>query len=107
MAFLAVKIPKCDWIGPIGVIDETDARGAFSKGDMQLGALAACLRQSRQITFHIRQKDWHTGGRKAFGQDLERHRLAGTCRPRDQPVAIGVFQQKLLWLGVIRATPRR
>ena len=52
--------------------------------------------KAREVALHVRQEDRHPRGGEAFGEDLERDRLAGAGRARDQPVAVGVLEEKLL-----------
>ncbi len=51
---------------------------------------------SRQIALHIRQKNRHARVTERFRHHLQRNRLAGPGRPRDQPVAVGHPRQNAL-----------
>jgi hypothetical protein len=49
---------------------------------------------ARKIAFHIGQEHRHPGAAELFGDALERHRLAGAGRARDQAMAVGPAQQQ-------------
>jgi hypothetical protein len=55
-----------------------------------LGRLArlARLREPRQVALHVGGEHRHAGGRQRLGEQLQRARLAGAGRARDQPVAV-------------------
>ena len=72
---------------------------------MQLVLRRSGLRDAGQIAFDIGHEHRHPGGRKPFGQDLQRHRLAGAGRPGDQPVPIAVFEQEVLRHAITFTTP--
>ena len=102
VALLAQQIPEGH--GKSGVVQvKPDGRGALRERLVQFVVGRAGGRQPRQIALHVRQEHRHTGGREAFGQDLQRHGLAGAGGPRDQPVTIGLVQQHDLRLAVILA----
>ena len=45
--------------------------------------------ESGKVTFDVRHECRHTETRKPFGEDLQRHGLAGASSARDQTVAVG------------------
>ncbi len=51
-------------------------------------------RQAGQVAFDVGHEDRHAGSTQAFGQDLQRDRLAGAGGPRDQTVPIGHARQE-------------
>ena len=53
------------------------------------------------LLWYIRQEDRHPRLRKPFGENLQGHRLAGACGPRDQPMAIGHIKPHFLRNTVI------
>jgi hypothetical protein len=104
---LAEEVPERDGEGAVGIVTEPDRRGAFGEGAVQLEVFTPAGREARKVALHVRQDDRHAGHRKAFGQDLQGHGLAGAGGARDQAVAVGVFQEELLRCGVISRRRRR
>ncbi len=54
-----------------------------------------------EVALDIGGKDGNTGGGKAFGENLQGHRLAGAGGAGDQPVAVGLGEIELLALGAL------
>ena len=52
-------------------------------------------RDAGQVALDVGAEHRHAGVGEAFGQDLQRHRLAGAGRAGHQAVAVAVFQQQL------------
>src|SRR5262245_57383456 len=83
MALLAEQIPKDDGIG-LELGCEADLLGA----GLNPGFGLASFGDARQIAFHVGAEHRHALGGEAFGEALQRHRLAGAGRAGDEPVAV-------------------
>jgi hypothetical protein len=57
-------------------------------------AVSARQGEPREVALHVRQEHRDARGREAFGEDLERHRLARAGRAGDQPVAVRILEEK-------------
>ena len=77
-----------------------DRRRPVGEGLDQLGIGPALQRHAGKVALHVGQEHRHPGQRQRFGQRLQGDRLAGAGRARDQPVAVGVFQQHPLGRGM-------
>ena len=104
MPVAAKEIPEHRRSCGITQIRQPDFCAAGGKGRVQRALWRSGARQPGQIALHIRQEDRHPCGGKPFGEDLQRHRLAGAGGARDQPVPVGQPQKQMLRLGMIAAT---
>ena len=92
VALFAKEIPERDRERPVLQV-QPDSRRPFHERGMQLVIGRACLCQTRNVALDVGQEHRHARRRKAFGQNLQRHRLACAGGPGDQPVTVAVFQQ--------------
>jgi hypothetical protein len=67
---------------------------------MQLRRFAACARQSRQVSFDIRQDDRHAFIRETLGKNLKCNGFTGSRCARNQTVPVGIFQREVLWIAI-------
>ncbi len=95
MALFAEEIPEGDREGLVLQVI-ADGGAALHEGVVQLAGGRSGDRDAGKIALHVRQEDRYAGRRKALGENLERHRLAGPGRARDQTVAVSIFQQEFL-----------
>src|SRR5690606_34646979 len=96
MALFAKQVPEDHWefLSLVGV--EADLLGALDEEVF----LPSHHGDAREISLHVGAEHRHARVGKAFGEDLQRHRLAGAGCARHQTVAIPIAQQKVLGLLV-------
>ena len=70
---------------------------------MGLGGRRSGHGDAGEVALHVGDEHRHAGRGKAFGQPLQRHRLAGAGRAGDQAVAVGPAQAERL--GAAAAKP--
>ena len=70
---------------------------------MQLVSVFSCNRQTGQVPFYIGHENRNTCVGQAFRQNLQSHGFARPRGARDEAMAVGVFQQKLLRIRVTLA----
>ncbi len=92
MALLAEKVPEDDRRGFRRVRVKPDFLRPRDEEILHIARHG----DAGKIALHIRREDGNARARKAFRKDLQGDRLAGAGRPRDEPVAVGVFQRKIL-----------
>ena len=69
----AEHVPEHDGRCAVLVVLEADLRGALQKEVLRL----ADLGDARKVALDVGGEHRNAGARKAFGQNLQRHRLAG------------------------------
>jgi hypothetical protein len=93
MALLAEHVPEQHRERPRLVVAEIQLprplgeRACGLAGDAEPG----------QVALDVDQEDRHAARRQAFGQHLQRHRLAGAGRAGDEPVPVGVARIEDDW----------
>jgi hypothetical protein len=100
VAAFAIEIPEHRRVVGIGIIGDAQFLGA---GFQLVGVLeggAARHGDARKIAFHVGQEHRHPARGKLFGDALQRHRLAGAGRARDQPVPVGPAEPQHLPFAV-------
>jgi hypothetical protein len=95
VALFAEEVPEDHREGAILQV-KPDLGRAFGESLMQLVGRGTRGGDAGKIALHVGEEDGDPGSGKALGQDLQGHGLAGAGRARDQPVAVAVFQEKLL-----------
>ncbi len=95
MALLAEQVPEDHRETVVLPVVEADL---FGPGDEHV-LLLARLRQAGEVALYVGEEHRHAGARKAFGDALQRHGLAGAGSPGDQPMPVAVFQQQVFRLG--------
>ena len=103
MALLAEEVPEHDRIAAIREVGHADLRRALGQRFVRLARRVAGTRETGDVALHVLDHDRHSGGGKALGEDLNRHRLAGAGGAGDETMAIAVAQEELPRLGVVLA----
>ena len=100
VALLAVEIPEDDGEFLEIVGRQADLVGALLEKVLRLAHGA----DARKVALHVGAEHRHAGIRKALGEDLQRHRLAGAGRAGHEAVAVAEFQVQIfrLVVGVVR-----
>ena len=96
MALLTIKIPEHR-----GRRGRGQGQAHVGGAGQQLFVRRPDLGNPRQVALHIGAEDRDARVRKALGQDLQRHRLAGSRRPGDHAVAVRPMEQKGLVLAFV------
>ena len=96
MPRLAEHVPEDRRRALVGQLAHADLLRARHQVRMRLVRLAAGHADAREVAFHIGGEHRHAGIGKGLRHDLQRHRLAGTGRPRHDPVTVGHFQDQRL-----------
>ncbi len=92
VAFVAEQVPVDRRKGAAGIAVNLELLGAIDC----VGIVSPRLADARQISLHVGHEHRHTVRGEAFGNGLQRHRLAGAGGAGDQAMAIGVFQEEKL-----------
>ena len=102
MALLAVKIPEHDRVVAVGVVGHTE----LGRAALELFGMFESRRPGHgdpgKVALHIGEEHRNPGRREAFGQPLQRHRLACAGRARDEPVAIRPAEPQVLRFAIRR-----
>jgi hypothetical protein len=96
MTLFAVKVPELHGIVGIGPIRIADLRGAGGEGLMRLRGRRSGHREAGEVALHVGDEAGHADLREPLDDPLQRHRLAGTRRARDQAVAVGASEVETL-----------
>ncbi len=96
MPLLAEDVPERDRKRGVEIAGQPDLLGA---GD-EMGLGLALHADPGQIALDVGGKHGNAGRREAFGQNLQRDRLARAGRAGDETVAIGELQLDVLDAGV-------
>jgi hypothetical protein len=97
------KIPENHRIVAIGPFGVTNLGGARGENLVHLRRRAARHRHAGKVALHVGDEHRDADRRKALGDALQGHRLAGARRARDQPVAVGALQHQRLARAIGRA----
>ena len=89
VALFPEQVPELDRIALIGPAGIADLRGARGERLMGLGGCRARHGEARDVALHVGDESWDAGIGQSLDDPLQRHRLAGTRRSGDQPVAVG------------------
>ncbi len=98
VALFAEHVPEDRRIGPLfPVAAEPDLLGALHEKVLSL----ADGGDAREVALDVGGEHRHTRGREAFGEHLQRHRLAGAGRAGDETVPIGKLEIEVLGLHTL------
>ena len=96
MALLAEQIPE-DHREFVRLVVEAELLGALDERFFRL----ADRRNAGEIALDVGGEHRNTGAREAFGQNLQRHGLAGAGRAGHETVAIAVMQRQIFRLDAL------
>ena len=94
MALLAEHVPEHGRVGGVGPVVEADLLGALGEPVL----LDARLGDAGEVALDVGGEHRHAGIREAFGQHLQRYRLAGAGGAGDEAVAVGELELQVLRL---------
>ncbi len=100
---LAEDVPEDDGTSLVAIVGKADRLGARDQLFVSGMGGRAGLGQPREVALDVSEEDRDAGLGKAFGEDLQRHRLARAGGAGDEPVPVGAAQQKALRLRLIGA----
>ena len=104
MALLAEQVPELDRRVVIRPVGHADVGGALGEDRVDLRRRRAGHGKARKVALHVGDEARHARRGQSLDDTLQCDRLAGAGRARDQPVAVGPLELKLLRIGAARRT---
>ncbi len=98
----AEQVPEDHRIVAIGPCRVANFGGALRKRLMHLGGRTARHRHAGEVALYVGDEHRDAHRRKALGEALQGHRLAGAGRTGDQPVTVRAFEHQRLARSVGR-----